>query len=385
VVGQVAVSLVLLANAAVLLRTFERQARADPGYDASHLAVASVTLRKGTGILRDWTRFDEMTRRVAALPGVVRVVASDGTPLWRPGWYEELLVAGHEYPEGESRKLSMQTVGPGYFSAIGAQLVSGREFEPTDRTAGTTTPLGRFDVVVVNEAMARRYWPGANPIGKQVAFRHKGATVIGVVRDIHDISLSAMVPRAYFPLLEWRVFPGFELIVRTRGEPGALRALLSSVVAGSSPLIEPPTVRTMGEVLDDALALSRVGGICVSAVGAVALLLTVIGLYGLVGSWGARRLREIGIRLALGAQSWQVHRVLLGGVARLLAIGTIVGLSGAVAAVRIERAWWGPSITLEAVPLMLAVLVLALVAGIAAYVPARRAVAVAPADVLRSN
>jgi predicted permease len=386
VAGQVAVSVVLLANAAVLLRTFERQATGEPGYDARHLAVASVSLREKKGFLRDWAGVDEMTARAAALPGVIRVAASNGAPLLRSAWYDEVLVPGYAYAEGESRKLSLQTVGPGYFATIGSRLVSGREFGLTDRAVGATTRPGVFDVVVVNEAMARRYWPGADPIGKQVAFRHKGAAiVIGVVHDIHDISLSAIVPRVYFPLLEWRINPGFELIVRTKGDPDAVLSLLPSVVAGSSLKVELPTVRTMADVLDDALALSRVGGICVAAAAAVALLLTMIGLYGLVGSWGAQRLREIGIRLALGAQAWQVHLVLLGRVGRLVGIGALVGLVAATAAIRIERAWWGPSIRLEAVPLALATIVLALVAGVAAYIPSRRAVAVDPADVLRSN
>jgi hypothetical protein len=219
-----------------------------------------------------------------------------------------------------------------------------------------------------------------------VAFRHKGAAiVIGVVRDIHDVILSRTVPRVYFPLLEWRVYPGFELIVRTKGDPAAVVSLLPSVVAGSSPLVEAPTVRTMSDVLDDALALPRVGGLCVAIAAGVALLLTVIGLYGLVASWGAQRLREIGIRLALGAQAWQVHRVLLGGVARLVGIGALAGLAAAAAAIRLEGVWWGPSIRLEAGPMLIAVLVLALVAGLAAYLPSRRAVAVDPADVLHAN
>jgi predicted permease len=386
VTGQVVVSLVLLANAAVLLRAFERQARGEPGFDASHLVVASVSLREKKGFLRDWSRLDEMAARAAALPGVVRVAASDGAPLLRSGSFDEVLVGGHEYADSESRKLSIQIVGPGYFATIGARLVAGREFEARDRAVGLTARPGVFDVVVVNEAMARRYWPGTDPIGKQVAFRRKGAaSVIGVVSDIHDVSLSAILPRVYFPLLEWRINPGFELVVRTTGDPDALRSVLRSVVAASSLQIEPPIVRTMGEVLDDALALSRVGGICVAAAAAVALLLTTIGLYGLVASWGAQRLREIGIRLALGAQAWHVHRLLLGGVARLVGIGALVGLAGATAVVRIERAWWGPSISLEAVPLVMAVVVLALVAGIAAYVPSRRAIGVDPADVLHSN
>jgi len=383
VAGQVTVSLVLLANAAALLRTFERQARGDPGFDARHLAVVSVTLREGRGFQRDWTPLTEITARIARLPGVTRVAAADGVPLYRAAWLDEVVVAGHEYAESESRRMSVQTVGPGYFATIGARLVAGREFGPSDNGGGSA--WRGFDAVVVNEAMARRYWPGVNPIGKRVAFRHEGAaTVVGVVRDIHDVSLVATIPRAYFPLLEFRVNPGFELVVRTVGDPGALLGMLRSAATTSSLPIEPPVVRAMGDVVSDALAVPRVGGIGLAVAAAVALLLTVVGLYGLVASWVAQRNREIGIRLALGAQAGDVHRLLLGGAGRLVGVGALVGLAAVAGVIRIERAWWGPSVAFEILPLSLAVLVLAAAAGAAAYLPSRRAVALDPAAVLHS-
>ena len=384
VAGQVAVSLVLLANASVLLRTFERQARGDPGFDASHLAFVSVTLREQKGFQRDWAPLAEMARRVAGLPGVARVAASVGVPLFRAGSLEEVLVAGHEYQGSESQRLFVQIVGPGYFATIGASMLAGREFDANHRGGAGPTWSG-FDAVIVNEAMARRYWPGKNPIGEHVAFRHQGAAmVVGVVRDIHDVSLSAITPRAYFPLLEWRMNPGFELMVRTTGDPAALRNMLRSVVASSPLQIEPPVVRTMGDVMDDAVAVSRVAGIGLAIAAAVALLLTTIGLYGLVASWAAQRTHEIGIRLALGAQAGDVHWLLLGGAGRLVGIGAVVGIAAVAGLIRMERGWWGPSITLESLPLIVAVLVLASAAGVAAYLPSRRAATLDPGAVLHS-
>ena len=384
VVGQLAMSLMLAANAAVLAKAFERQSRADPGYDASHLMVASVSLRDPRATANDRpAAFEDLTSRATTLPGVLRVAAAGGAPL-RGGSYDDVAVAGHEYGAGESKKLHLLTVGPGYFATIGAQLIRGREFTPADRIPVGSRYFRGFDVAVVNEAMARRYWPGVDPIGKQLAFHDKGtATVVGLVRDMHDVTASAVLPRVYFPLFE-APGPNFEVIVRTSGDPAASAALVRSAVA-SSPMVEPPTVRTMIELRDDATQLSRIGSLALAICAAIALLLTAIGLYGLVAMWAAERRGEIGIRLALGAPWWDIHRLLLGGAGRLFAVGGIVGLAGAVALVRLEGGWFGSSFALELPPVAIALAVLVTVAGVAAFLPARRAASLDPAAVLRAG
>jgi hypothetical protein len=283
------------------------------------LTVASIELR---GTRAQWTDLnpgiDALITRVGALHGVRAVAISTGAPLLRGGWFDEVVVAGHRYSEDESRNLSVQVVGPGYFATIGAKLSRGREFTPRDRTDLS----GMFDAVVVNQAMAQRFWPNENPLGKQVAFRHRGAaTVVGVVRDFHDITLSAVVPRVYFPILEWRVWPKFDVIVRTTDDPAAVAPVLRAIIASSAIPVQPPLVRAMSDVLSDSLELPRDGGIALSICAALALLLTSIGLYGLVSALSAQRRREIGIRLALGARSQHVHKLMLGGVGRLVGIG----------------------------------------------------------------
>jgi predicted permease len=383
VIVQVAVSLILLANAAVMLRRFQQQEFGDPGYDAPHLLMATVGLRPDSPRGGDWSaRLDELMTRVTALPGVTHAAAVEGTLLWRTGWQEVVMVAGHQYREGESRMMSGQFIGPGYFAAIGASLVRGREFLASDRTAAAHNG---YDVVIVNETMAKRYWPGADPIGRQVSYHGKGqATVVGVVRDLHDVSLSSVGPRVYLPLLEAPVSAGFVLVVRTSGDPAAVRGTLRSVIVSTLPA-EAPWIPTVSEMVDDASSLARVGAISLVICAAIALLLTAIGLYGLVSAWGTERRVEIGIRRALGAQVGHVHRLLVGGAGKLIAIGVVVGLAGALVAVRVERSWWGPTFTLEPLPLLLACLVLGLVAAIAAYVPSRRATAVDPSEVLHST
>ena len=386
VVAQVAVSLVLLASAATLFRTFHRQSGADPGFDSSGLIVTAVTPKKGTAFAGDWAaRVGDLTRRVASLPGVSAVAIAGGAPLQGGAWYEEVNVAGHQYAEGETHAVSGENVGPGYFAAIGATMVRGREFASTDRAAGAVASHG-FDVAVVNGAMARRFWPGDDPIGKQISYRNRGsATVIGVVRDMHDVSLSVVVPRAYFPLLELPVVPRFELIVHGTGDPSALRPMVRSIIASSSPPAEAAEIQTMAEVLDGATSLSKDASIGLGICGAIALLLTSIGLYGLVASWSAERRGEIGIRMALGAQAWQVRTLLVGGVGRLFVVGAIVGLSGATVMMRLARHWYGASVTFEPWPLATAFVVLAGASAAAAYIPSWRATTIDPAAVLRND
>jgi predicted permease len=386
VVAQVAVSLILLANAATLFRTFERQSSGDPGFDSGHVLVATVTPKSSSVLAGDWrARIEDITRRAAALGGVSHVAVSSGAPLLQAGWFEEVVVAGHSYGEGESRSASGQNIGPGYFAAIGAVMVRGREFTARDRAVGLATRSG-FDVAIVNEAWARRFWPGEDPIGRQISYRNRGsATVIGVVRDIHDISASQIVPRAYFPLLELPAAAHFELIVRTGPDPASMRAALRAVITSSSPPVESPEIRTMGDILDGALFASRTASIGLGTCASVALLLTVIGLYGLVASWGAERKSEIGIRLALGARAWQIHRLLVGGVSRLILVGAALGLAGASVMIRLERNWYGPSVTFEALPFVAALLILTFAASIAAYIPSRRATRIDPARSLRAE
>ena len=385
IAGQMAVSLVLLVNAGVFYRAFDRQASGDAGFEKLRLAVVSVTTRERSGPIRDWNGLHELVERVARIPGVRGVAASMGAPLLHAGQQrDEVIVTGHEYAEGEGTLISAQAVGPGYFSTLGSRLVSGREFTDDDR--GRIAQDAGFSVAIVNEAMVRRYWPDGNALGRRLADRKMGsATVVGVVRDLHDVILSATVPRVYFPLEEWRLNPAFELVVRTEGEPATVRGAIYSAAADAPLLSGAPTVRTMSEIVNDALATSRIGSIGLALCGVVALLLTVVGLYGLVASWALQRRMEIGIRLALGAERGDINRLLLRGAAIMVGAGSAAGIVAAIAMLRLERAWWGPFITIEAAPVIGAVGLLAAVAGLAAWLPSRRASTTNPAEILQSQ
>ena len=379
---QVGLSAVLLINASTLVLAYQRQVSGDPGYDAPHLLVGSFTATPEQR-LTDWVPgAGDLLQRLAAVPGVAHVAFASSAPLGHGNGFEEVEVKGHEYVAGESRNVSIQMIGPEYFATIGAPLLRGREFTADDRRRGDGS--AGFDAVIVNESMARHFWPGLDPIGRQVSFRRRGAaTVVGVVRDIHDVKPAQAYARMYFPLLQWRLYPAFDVIVRTSGSPDAVKASVRSIAASTTLPVTPPVVRNMPGIIRDAESLQRVGSVGLSACALAAILLTAIGLYGLVSTWGAERRGELGIRMALGARAGQLQQMLVFSTGRLVALGGAAGAAGAMVLLRLEQSWWGSSFAFQLLPFAAAIAIITLIALVAAYIPSRRATRVDPADVLR--
>jgi putative ABC transport system permease protein len=384
VVIQVVLSVVLLGNAAAFVRMFEHQTNATPGYDVQHLSVARIQPRVDAASPAEQSaNYDDVMRRVTSVSGVVGAAAAMGAPLHRTQWFGEIVVAGRAPdPEGP-RETSLQAVGPNYFATIGAPVLRGREFGTADRTA-PGAHAGAYTVVIVNSALARRLWGTADPLGKQLSIRGGSpVTVVGVAPDILDVSIQAPVARAYFPLLETS-YATFDLVVRTTDDASAATPRIRAALTVASNLA-PPEVRTLASIRNGALSLSRTvsGGLTVCAL--IALLLAAVGLYGIVAMWAARRRAELGIRIALGARARDVYATLLGGAARLVAIGVSLGLVCAVGLVQVERSRMGPALSLDVVTIAASLLTLCLFAGLAGFLPARRATRHPPADVLRSG
>jgi predicted permease len=384
ITGQVALSLVLLANAAVVLGVYRHQVTSDVGYDTEHVLL--VDPRPGTkrreGIL-SLNDLSETVTRLSSLPAVKSVAAASSAPLYHNTRLDELAPADRAQGPPVRSRTSVQFIGPGYFRTIGARIVKGREFSALER-APSSGQAG-FDVVIVNETLARRFWPGLDAVGKRISSHSAGsATVVGVVHDLYDISLTEIVPRAYFPLLEARASSAV-LLIQAEGDLSTLVPLVLAAVTATSNPNSQPVVQTMAELRGDATRTSEIASIGLTVCSGVAILLTTIGLYGLVSTWVSQRQREIGIRLALGGSAKHVHTLLLNGIAGLFAIGTAVGFVGAFAVVRLERAWWGPSIVLKALPLVASLLLFLVVAAVAVYVPSRRAARIEPAAVLRMD
>jgi predicted permease len=376
---QVALSLVLLAQAMLLVGKYRRESDVALGYESSGLVTAhiSVSARRGS-FPADWRNaYSAATTRAATVAGVMSVAATGNAPLKFGGWFEPIVVGD----EPADDRTPIAIVSPAYFRAIGATLASGREFTSAE-SYGPDRRLGTFDAAVVNETFARRHWPNGDAVGKSVRFRKGTATVIGVVRDLRDVTLGHATPRVYFPLLEWAV-PQFDLVARVRGDPTAAAARLRGALA-TLPAIDPPLVRTIDDLRGDQLLLSRVLGFVLSACAGIAVLLTAIGLYGAVAMWAATRRTEVGIRLALGAPARHVYQLLLSGAAKLATAGAVGGVLAASLLVWLERSRYGPSLAFDPSALVAGLLVVAAATILAAWIPARRASRVSPADVLRS-
>lgn len=243
-----------------------------------------------------------------------------------------------------------------------------------------------MSVVVINEALAKLFWPSGDALGKQLKLQESmiPSTVIGVVRDIHDVSPTAAAPRAYAPILTWLYPPFFEVVMRVDGKPALEIAKITGALSASA-LIHRPAVRTMSAIRRDATSVSRTGSSALALCAGVALLLTSVGLYGLVAMWAMRRRGEIGIRLALGASGTHVHGVQLSGAGRIVGTGIVIGVVLAFGLVQVERSSVGPMISLGAIEIAGSLATFILVSGVAALIPSLRATRQSPIDVLRSQ
>jgi putative ABC transport system permease protein len=378
--GQVAISLLFATDAVVVFRSFQKQTNASPGFDAEHIVVASVSLPGSQRGKADWrAAYDVALARAAAIHGAIRVAAADGAPLYHASSMKVVNVPTHVYTPGEPNEISTQRIGPGYFAALGASMAHGREFTEIDRGSDT---VDQFDVAIINHAMAVRYWQTTDPVGRSIQIgRGAPATIVGVVSDIRDVSATAAIPRVYVPLLEGLYSP-FEVLVQTRDSASSVVQPLRSAIAAAVGARDPPKVVTMREIRDQSSLLARSAAFGLMACAAAALLLTSIGLYGMVAGYASARENEIGIRLALGASSVHIYAALLGPVFRLVVLGCIIGTAAAALVVRLEAAWWGPTVALEPLGVGVAVSVFLLSAGLAAFLPAHRAASVSPAVVL---
>ena len=380
-VVQVAISVVLLADAIAFVSLFQRQQAVEPGYDVAHTAVAELRVpARASGV--DWRALhDEAISRLRALPGVISVASADGTPMYKMHWMGELSIPGQAQVTGApARMTSLQAIGPDYFATLGVPVLRGREFTVHDDANGARRSV--FDVVIVNEELARRLWPGQDPIGKALQVdRSTPATVIGIVRDMHDVSSVNLVERAYFPLLESTTH-AIDVVVRT-SDPAAVSASRIMGAIRTAPVFARATIRTLGGIRDGFLDMSRTAASGLLAAACIAVALTAIGLYGLVAMCIAQRRREIGIRLALGAQRVDITALLVNGTARVVAAGGLLGLIIAAGLVQVQRSWIGSILSMNVLIMMITASTLIVAAAVALALPLWRASRDVPAIMLR--
>jgi len=381
VVVQVAVSLMLLVGSALFLRSFQARLDIDPGFGARPAAVvnltASATARsqdKGRGFYRS------LRQELGALPGVEAVGLTGDLHLSPLNISQtEIRVAGIDPPPGRPGHLVHGTSVDGpFFEAVGIRIVEGRSFQDSDRPDGAP-------VVIVSETMARRFWPGRSAVGQVFLADTLSLTVVGVASDAKVNSLGEEPTPFLYRAYDQTPFAGMEVVVRTAGNAEPFVAKVVAAARRLDPEVQIIEAKTMDRHLAAMLLPHRLAAWIISAFGALALLLASIGLFGVVSYAVSTRSREVGIRMALGAEPQGVVRLLMGGGLRLVVAGTVIGLGLSLVAGRaLSGVLYGVE-SMDPVAFVAAPIVLVLVAVLAAWLPARRATDISPVRSLKAD
>ncbi|HEX7318352.1 MAG TPA: ABC transporter permease [Pyrinomonadaceae bacterium] len=381
IVAEVALSLVLLIGAGLLIKSFVRLSNTDPGFDAGNTLTASVSLAP--------VRYDEeekiadfyrvLVERVRALPGVRSVGAVSPLPLSDNNMSLSFVILDQPpLPPGQRQSAAARAVTPDYFQAQGIPLRKGRVFTEHDKA-------GAPDALIINEAFARRYLPGEEPLGKRmrIGVNSIEGEIVGVVGDIRGESLARPgVPEYYFP--EATTFFGdMTLVVRTEGDPASLAAGLRQAVAEmdkDQPLYD---VRTMESLVARSVARQRFSMTLVGVFAALAMLLAAVGIFSVMSALVAQRTHEIGVRMALGAQPRDILSMVVRHGMTLTLLGVALGVGASLALTRLMSSLLYEVSTKDPVIFGGIAALLAAVAFAACYVPARRATKVNPLIALR--
>jgi len=380
VVGQVAFSLVALVGAGLFLRSLRNADDLNPGFDAPHLGAVGFNVNEvGYSEARGRDFFQQALRRAAAVPGIAAAALSKDYPL-RVSSARTVLLEGQESTTaGTGHSTLTSVVSPGYFPAMAIPLLRGRDFSPRDTK---TTPR----VVIVNEAAAAAFWPGENPLGKRLQFAGEGlpVEVIGVARNASYRSIGEEPPPLVYLSLVQYYFPTAVLVVRTAGRPEAVLATVRREVQllDHNLYLQSETSKT---TIRESLWAQRLSASLLTLFGGLALLLSMIGIYGVIAYSVTQRRREIGVRMALGASPGEIRRMVLGEGLALVAIGVAFGAVASLGASRAVRSMLIVVGPWDAVTFVLVPLILSLVAVIACWLPAHRATAFDPAVTLRDE
>ena len=381
VVGEVALSLVLLVSAGLLVRSFIHLLHVAPGFSPDRIVTMQVNFtsaaysEKGRS-----TRFlNELLPRVAALPGVEGVATANDLPLEGDDTTTGVVrVDGREmFQRGHQPLMGVHAVNPGYFRAMGIRLLRGRELSASD-TADSHL------VAVINQNLADLAWPGQDPIGKH--FNILGDTpseVVGIVGNVlHNGLTETPSPESYIPYAQ-NPWSYVSLSVRTHGNSSALYAAMRSAVAELDPELPVHDMRSMEQVVAETMSTRRLTLWLVGAFGCIALVLAVVGIYGVMSYTVTERVHEIGVRMALGAQRGNILRLVVGKGMRLAAAGLALGAIAGLAATRMMTGLLFGVHPSDPVTFAVICVLLACAAFAACYIPARRATAVDPLVALR--
>lgn len=389
VVSQVALALALVIGAGLLVKSFNRLLAVDPGFRPENVLTLQLNLVPQSRYADQQATtafYSELLRRVEALPGVRSAGATWGLPMSGAAGGTEVEVEGRpDVAKGET--ISVQPATPGYFETMGIPLLAGRTFARGED--GATPP-----VAIVNEALAKRLWPGESAVGKRLTFElnfgpagqvaKATREVVGVVASVRQSGLDQEAPpQLYFPYFQsaWR---WSTLVVRSRqGDPSGLAPAIRREMAKIDPDLAPNEVRTLADIVGKSVAQRRLSMVLLSAFAAIALALAAIGIYGVASFAVSQKTRELGIRMALGAQRGTVVWLVLRRALLLGAAGVLLGLLMALGMTRYLAGLLYEVSTFDAATFTLISALLLLITLLASFLPARRATRVNPVNAIR--
>jgi putative ABC transport system permease protein len=390
VVAQIAVSVVLLTGAGLLTRTMQQLSMVDPGLDTQNVLTMEVPIDMGgESDAVAIARYEQMQRELAALPGVSQVGFGSTVPLRTAGFMLEIMAEGRPVTAGEPVPRSeYRTASPDYFRTSGIPLRSGREFLPTDRA-------GSARVVVINQTLAARLFPGQDPIGRRLAWTGEvlkfipvsgdWRTVVGVVGDTRDGGLDAeTLPVMFMPFAQ-ESFPSGGLVIRARGDAAALAPAATRIVRAIAPQQPIEKVLTLDQIRDESVGPRRLNALLVSSFGVLALVVAAIGIGGVLAFSVSARANEIGIRMSLGADASRVQRMVLSEGGLLVGLGLVLGVAMALLLARLVRGLLFGVAPYDPLTLGAVAVVMAAVGVGACWLPAARAARTDPGLALRAQ
>jgi putative ABC transport system permease protein len=386
VVSQVALAFVLVIAAALLSRTFFSLLKTDGGFKAEHVLTFEMSLPS--------TKYADANRIVAlykgalqsfqSIPGVQSCGLVYAVPLDGATEGSQIRIPDRPASNDQEKRpfANYNIASPGYFAAVGTPLLRGRDFLESDT-------VDSVPVVIINDAMAKKFWPEEDPVGKQVGLgstKFPLMTIVGIAADVKHLSLrESPGPEMYVPYTQ-KPYPSMlimHVVLRSAADAESLTGSVREAVAKLDPDLPIAKVTTLKTIMDNSLAQPRFSMLLMASFGGIALLLACIGMYGIISYSVAQRTREIGIRLAVGAQPRQVLTMILGHGARLAGLGIVIGLLAALSATHVMESFLYGVQSTDPITFVGMTLLFIVVALLACYLPARRATRVDPLIALR--
>ena len=379
IVSEIALSLVLLIGAGLMIKSFIRLSHVNPGFQTENIATMRLALPAAqyTTPSSQAMFFQQVITRMQTIPGVQSAAAISRLPLTSGNSSRGLNLEGSESTDGFNA--DYRVISPDYFQSMGIPLLAGRDVDERDKNQSS-------GVAIVNDIMARRFWPNESALGKRVLVdgdQNRWTEVIGIVGDVKHFGLESQVkPEMYVPYFN-DPWPFMTVVVRSKSDLGALSAAIRSEVWAVDKDIPIPDIRTMDQLLSTSVSRPRFNMLLLGIFAAIALVLSAVGVYGVMSYSVVQRTHEIGIRMALGAAKSDVLRLVVGQGMRLLLIGIGLGLATALALTRVLTTMLFGVEPSDPTTFVLISVLLAGVALAACAIPARRATRVDPIVALR--